>query len=235
MRIAVLLLLASFIILQSASAATIYGNIYDISLEKVKNVEIEINTVPKQFMIASNGLYSFNVPNGQYTIKASQMEQNSLVAFASENVTVRQEGQYVIDIIIFPQLESGLEEIDPIEINESILDFPSSPSKFLTPAVLSIVLILLTAAGIFIYPILRKKIKSAQKPSQEDAKEIGRNGLEEIVGIIEKEGGRTTQKEIRKQMPLSEAKISLMIAELEHKGKIEKIKKGRGNIIILKK
>ena len=34
---------------------------------------------------------------------------------------------------------------------------------------------------------------------------------------------------------MSEAKISLMIAELEHKGLVEKIKKGRGNIVVLKK
>ena len=53
--------------------------------------------------------------------------------------------------------------------------------------------------------------------------------------MIRKEGGRATQKDIRKQIPLSEAKISLMLAELEHKGVVEKIKKGRGNIIILKK
>ena len=58
---------------------------------------------------------------------------------------------------------------------------------------------------------------------------------EDFLEIIKKEGGRTTQKDIRKEIPLSEAKTSLMIAELEHKGIIEKIKKGRGNIIILKK
>ena len=59
--------------------------------------------------------------------------------------------------------------------------------------------------------------------------------MEIIIKILIQEGGRTTQKGIRKQIPLSEAKISLMIAELEHKGIVDKIKKGRGNIIILKK
>ena len=59
--------------------------------------------------------------------------------------------------------------------------------------------------------------------------------LKNVLEIIKANGGRTTQKEIRKQIPLSEAKISLMVAELEHKGFIEKIKKGRGNIIVLKK
>ncbi len=54
-----------------------------------------------------------------------------------------------------------------------------------------------------------------------------------ILEILKKEGGRATQKEIRKHIPLSEAKVSLMIAELENEGKIKKVKKGRGNIIIL--
>ncbi len=35
-------------------------------------------------------------------------------------------------------------------------------------------------------------------------------------------------------LDLSEAKISLILTELEHKGKVEKIKKGRGNVILLK-
>ena len=78
-----------------------------------------------------------------------------------------------------------------------------------------------------IFHIRNKKKKTEEKYEDVD--------LEKIIKIIKQEGGRTTQKEIRKEIPLSEAKISLMIAELEHKGIIEKIKKGRGNIIILKK
>lgn len=75
----------------------------------------------------------------------------------------------------------------------------------------------------------KKKIAEKQSISEESQE----NYLEEVLKIIEEEDGRTTQKEIRKKIPLSEAKISLLIAELEHKGKIKKIKKGRGNIIIL--
>ena len=42
-------------------------------------------------------------------------------------------------------------------------------------------------------------------------------------------------KELRKEMLyLSEAKVSLIVTELEHKGLVEKIKKGRGNVLILK-
>ncbi len=82
-----------------------------------------------------------------------------------------------------------------------------------------------------------KKVKKVLK-EMEDKERLEKEDklaseTEIILEILRKEGGRATQKEIRKHIPLSEAKISLMIAELEHSGKVKKVKKGRGNIIIL--
>jgi len=59
--------------------------------------------------------------------------------------------------------------------------------------------------------------------------------LDQAVEIIKKHDGRITQKELRQEMMhLSESKVSLIVTELEHKNQVEKIKKGRGNVIILK-
>ena len=85
------------------------------------------------------------------------------------------------------------------------------------------------------YQIYSIDIEKGEATKEDGEKDDYNKDLNDVIDIIKKEGGRTTQKDIRKQIPLSEAKISLMIAELEHKGVIEKIKKGRGNIIILKK
>lgn len=74
----------------------------------------------------------------------------------------------------------------------------------------------------------------SQATDQKNPASSPNDDLQSIISFIEKEGGRTTQKELRKHFPYSEAKISLMLAELEHKATLEKIKKGRGNIIILK-
>ena len=58
---------------------------------------------------------------------------------------------------------------------------------------------------------------------------------EKVLEIMANNDGRISQKELRKELlPLSEAKVSLIITELEHLGKIEKIKKGRGNVLILR-
>ena len=69
--------------------------------------------------------------------------------------------------------------------------------------------------------------RNTERPSTQ--KELG-----EVLGIIKNYGGRITQKELREKLSHSEAKVSLIVAELEHLGKIKKFKKGRGNIIVLK-
>jgi len=217
------------------NAATIYGTIYDLSLKKIDNARVEISTTPKQFIVAQNGSYSFNVPNGAYTIKAQLIQRNAVLASVQENITIKQDGSYVLDLILFPDIEEGIEEID-VELNDEIIDLEKD--NFIVYVILSVI-IATALIGVYFYYIKNKKQKKEEKieTKAEEKHEEAREGndLNQLIKIIEKEGGRTTQKEIRKQIPLSEAKISLMIAELEHKGVIEKIKKGRGNIIILKK
>ena len=228
-KILVYIFLAAFLV-NFANAATIYGTVYDLSLKKVSNAMVEINTSPKQFYIAQNGTYSFNVPNGRYVIKAQLMQKNDVLASVQENITISQDGNYVLDLILFPDIDEGVE--DPgIDVNGNIIEETGSRDNLLLAG-----FIVLFASGIMAGIFYFLKIRKSRNVNS-DIQEIKNESrdLEQIIKIIKKEGGRATQKDIRKQIPLSEAKISLMIAELEHKGIIEKIKKGRGNIIILKK
>ena len=224
-------LFAILILSGLANAATIYGTVYDISLKKANNARVEIDTSPKQFMVAQNGSYSFSVPVGQYTIKSFLMQKSTVVASAQENITIKQDGSYVLDLILFPDVEEGVENIS-IDFNGDVIQDSKNNNNILFTGFL-VLLIVGIAVGALYYFKTRKK---ESKPEENKNAYRGEDGdLEHLMGIIKKEGGRATQKEIRKQIPLSEAKISLMIAELEHKGVIEKIKKGRGNIIILKR
>lgn len=75
--------------------------------------------------------------------------------------------------------------------------------------------------------------KENNEPPDSDAAGTDDEYGRKIIDFIKSNEGRVTQKDIRKQLPLSEAKVSLVITELEHLGKIKKIKKGRGNIIVL--
>jgi uncharacterized membrane protein len=224
-----LLLIASPVL-----GATIHGTVYDLDLNTVQAV-VEISTTPRQVMVAKNGTYSFNVPQGEYTISANYTK---LELATTESITVSQEGDYVFDLILFPDLgeEESLmnETLEVIEYEE-----PTAPQYWMWAVP---VLVLLAVLALLYW----KKKKSGEPhkekaagdkasavPEKQQAKLAQKADLAEIIAFIRKEGGRTTQKDLRKAIPYSEAKISLMIAELESQGKVKKIKKGRGNIIIL--
>ena len=222
MKIITITAIMLLVFIMPVLAATIYGTIYDYSLNKAKDARVEINTEPKQFYISKNGSYAFSAPNGRYIIEAKQYAGTLLKASAAENITVKDEGAYVLDLVLFPSVrEEELEE--DIGFTDPFDEGKTNTAIILTTIAIIIILFLAFYAW---------KIKSSSNKEKEGASD---EYLNKILEIIKKEGGRTTQKAIRKEIPLSEAKISLMIAELEHKGVIEKIKKGRGNIIILKK
>ncbi len=226
MRVVILILML-ILVVPIAFSATIYGTIYDLSLDKAKNIRVEVNTEPNQFYISKNGSYAFNVPSGSYTVKAEQYIGNLLKASVIENITIKDDGTYVLDLILFPVIEEELE--DDIEL----IEIPEKKSNFINNFVFIVILLLIIFLIYWIYFFKKRKREKGKIIDQEE--KVPEDDLKKVIDIIKEEGGRTTQKDIRKKMPLSEAKISLLIAELEHTGKIKKIKKGRGNIIILNK
>ncbi len=221
-------------------AATIQGTIYNTKLEVEKEVLLEVNTTPTQKYLARNGTYTFNLPKGSYVLTARKGAVE-----ISEKLTVGEDGTYLHDIFLLPSLDAE-EELWENAQEDLVIDAQSSTSGY------QIVSYTLAAIifGFLLYRILkmrkkygslrqfRMKIREEKKKSIEQIKEdIAKEPgyLEEVVSIIKKHEGRISQKELRREMlHLSEAKISLIVAELEHKGKIEKIKKGRANILILK-
>jgi uncharacterized membrane protein len=57
--------------------------------------------------------------------------------------------------------------------------------------------------------------------------------LGEVLDIIQSHRGRITQKDLRSKLDYSEVKVSLLLSELEKRGLIKKLKRGRENIVIL--
>ncbi len=224
--------LISFIVLllsvNIVYAATIHGNIYDIYLDKKANTIATINTVPKQNYISKDGYYEFKVPIGNYEITAEYYEYNELKYSATEQISIKEEGDYTVDIILFPSFEEDqelIEETSQINLEKNTKEKLIRIGIFIIYGVIAILLISLIAGLIYFYK--RKKKKKE--------KEITPDTADKVIEFIKSQDGRTTQKDIRKNFDLSEAKISLIISELEKKGTIKKIKKGRGNIIILQK
>lgn len=208
MKALILSILLSILLSQSILAATIHGTVYEISLDSVKNIVVEIDTNPSQRLVSKTGSYTFEVPKGTYTITAKKTSASE--PLAQEKITIATElGDYIVDLFIFPEFEEKQEK----------------PNYFSYLIPIGLILIVLS---FIIYKKYRKKPKPVQEEPQEE------DLLKKVTEIIKNNEGRITQKELRKHFPLSEAKISLVITQLEKEGKLEKIKKGRGNILILK-
>lgn len=234
----IVVLLLFLLSLSFVSAATLRGTIYNENLQPEKNVIVSLNTQPLQKVLAIQGTYSFEVPPGNYILTASK--GNNTI---TEQVEVVADGEFVYDLFLFP----GFDEEEQI-LEETTQDYALEEAFSITPWWIYVLLILIfTFLGWRIVNMRRKygSLKrfrarlrqDQQKTPEQHQQDLAQNPgyLEEALQIIRTQDGRISQKDLRKEMlHLSEAKVSLIVTELEHKGKIEKIKKGRGNVLILK-
>jgi uncharacterized membrane protein len=245
----------------NVSAASIHGDIYSVTLDKELNARIEINTLPKQVLISKDGSYRFNVPVGNYTLTTISRDGFSKEGIS----VIDNEGDYVIDIVLEPTIynsEANFSEITNIT-NDSDIGQYIVEQQVNTRYPWTLIIILFLASLSIIYTIWKmyrrqdvmkrksQKRSISQIRLQREAKIIPDNKNHEektssqlnvfsdeysknALSIIKKEK-RITQKDLRRQIPLSEGKISLILTHLEYDGKIRKIKKGRGNILIFVK
>jgi len=209
----------SFISIEAQESATVHGFVYNIFLEELDKVVITVNSEPQQTIVSQNGEYSFNILPGEYTITAEYYTDNDVYETTQE-IKITNSGDYQIDLILIPNLE------DTNNIGEEF-ETPEEPKKKSTTAFVAAIIAILLII-LYFYFSKGHFIKETELKSETEEK------LDKVVELIKQQGGRITQKEIRKKFPSSEAKISLMITELESKGIVKRIKKGRSNIIILK-
>jgi len=230
----------SLLVLPSISAATIQGAIYNSNLNIETNVLLEVNTTPAQKYLSRNGQYSFNLPNGIYQLTATKG-----LLKTTEEVIIQEDGIFLYDLFLLPSLDDEEElwqDTNQQYFNENDLDETDIPwwSWVIGGLIAAYAIVRFYRARKKYGPlgVFRKRIKDDAKKSVEEHKaELAREPgyIEKTIEIINKHDGRISQKELRKELAyLSEAKVSLIITELEHKGKVEKIKKGRSNVIILK-
>jgi uncharacterized membrane protein len=215
-------LLFTLLIAMSVSGAQIYGTVYDFGLNKAYNSIVEINSTPAQRIVANAGSYEFNVPAGVYRISAEKGDE-----FIEEIIEIG-EGRFVRDLILLPDLEEDLiengDELPPIDESLDIISQKPTYQWILW-------LIVFVILGFVVWKVSRAPTKVIEKKIKEV---VVSDDLERLIKFIDKHNGRVLQKDLRKEFPYSEAKISLMVDELEAKGVVKRVKKGRGNIIIKK-
>ncbi len=246
-----------------ASAAVVHGTTYEWStFEALENTIVLVNSTPPQVMVASSGSYTFDLSEGSYTIRAEYYRGNLLEYCAEEEITIVGDGDFVLDLLMFPPIEEAY-LCEDINLSEDLFDYEElheneGDFRVLLYAI-GILSVLAIVSALFLWKRGKKGAGKGGKedygyepvePEPEAPEEPGEPGepeelehvdaesaipsdLQEVLSIIRERGGRITQKDLRLRLNCSEAKASLMITDLEDRGLVKKVKKGRGNVIIL--
>ncbi len=217
-----------------ATAATLKGSIYNSNLDLETDVLVEIDN---QKYLSKDGSYTFELDVGDYTLTATK----GLVSTSEE---VKVTGTNVFDVFLlddFTDEDDLWKDTEEEFFTEDDVDNEYAKWRYVLGGLIILVLF-------YRFFLMRKKFGSLRKfrkhhklerrkTTKQHQKEIDAEPgyLDRVIEIIKKHDGRIHQKTLRKEMlDISESKVSLILTELEHKGKIERIKKGRGNVIILK-
>ncbi len=196
------------------SAAFVHGDIYGPGMQKMNNTMIRVEGSYSYAMASEGSEYSFFLPEGDYKISASGYGTGGdLESYAEENVRVGGEDQR-IDLVMRPAFRT----------------------EFLLYG--AVVLLFFAVAMAFLWkdkqkaPEPRMPLMEAAIPEKREEKPVKLDeDMKKILQALESNEKRATQKELKEMLHFSDAKLSLIIAELEEGGYVKKFKRGRGNII----
>ncbi len=239
------ILFALLSLLPLTHAATISGIIYDgLTLESQPDAVVSVYTNPVQTKVSKDGLYAFDVPLGIYTLEATYSENGVIVSRAEQKVVITKEGIFGIDLILLPDIGDVPNEPIPDETGISILD------QIIQGPLGWWILLGVVLMGVGYAVVQRKTFTRTPKnsetglsgetgmagesnaPPKKDEIQLDKYALE-MMGHLKRGGNRLTQKDLRGMVNIGEAKVSLVVSELESYDFIKKIKRGRGNILIL--
>lgn len=247
----ILAILPAMVVCAATSEDTVItGHVYDNNLNLFNKVVVLINTSPEQRIVVVNGTYYFSVPQGNYNIRVFYFHNQVY----SENISANSPGRFINDIIVFDNLSVSGEmpkvsdifnttNVSSAQRNLAALSGDVRRYQIFT------IIVVATLLAIVVFVLFRfEKRKNSldnfidiqnkiirnkdeiPKIRKERHKQKKKNFEDRIIDFL-KEETVVTQKDIKKKFFLSDTKVSLIISDLESRGIIKKIKKGRGNII----
>lgn len=234
MRIVILLVL----LFSLSSAISITGEAFEwttlspfegalIRVFKVENGEQLLVT---QVISDDLGYYSVDVDQGRYYMTATG--KNGSISYSSDSPTILLESDTVIDFPLieeFPEIEDIKEFPEIISVigeetlvQEEVLDTKQPQGDFSSLfSVLALLAVVLVIALIYF-----------KKDIFKDKVNLSAGDDHKVLNILQREG-KSLQSDIVKGTGFSEAKVSLIIKDLQKRKKVTKEKVGRTNVIRL--
>lgn len=206
-------------------SATITGSIYSSDFfEKVNGTVLKFEGKSSYQIISEYGDYSITLEPGEYNITAMKVEEGKLRYYSRDKITAGEKNQ-TFDVVLFDPawFESG-------ELPDLAIDLPQEKEGTQGQTFLLVTALLAAALALF---ILIRKYRQLEKPPEPE-NELGEEEMK-VLRIIKENEGRMEQKQLRDILKFSESKMSLLLTELEVTGRIKRFKKGRENIIKLKR
>lgn len=228
------------LVLTLLNANTITGQIYNgENMEYLNNTLITLEDKEGSiiFQKVFDSEYEYEASPGEYVLRAYYYQNGELKYYTQHNIKVDEEIME-LDIILIPY---ELQELVPGFEPPPLLQEPeeSDPEQDYTYLIYLGIIVVVIISLVLIFN-LKNKRKVVEKSRRREPKEkVRKIGMDEdskkVLKIIEENEGRIEQKELRKILKFSETKMSLVVSELEVTGLIKRIKKGRKNILKLKK
>lgn len=164
---------------KNTTIATVHGVTYAWdTLEPVNDTVIDVNSNPPQSIVAKDGAYSFELTPGDYTIKASYYENNSLIYSKETTIEIEDEGSYVLDLLLYPVSDKRATETVAAKMNSngavaggqtknifSIISYLPVAIALFLPVAIVVAIVLFLLGGV--YEITKKYTKRNEKRSQQ--------------------------------------------------------------------
>ena len=194
-------------------AAFIYGDIYDSNLERLNKTAIQVEGRFSYMLVTERGNYSLFLPDGDYKLSASAFDGAGEPAFYTEEQVSAGAADQRVDLVLKPVKRDA-----------------SGNIVYAALAALA-----LGAFALAFYLNHRRAGQNQEPEATEEApkpiKAEPDEGMKSVLRALESQDGRATQKELKEALGFSDAKLSLILSELEHSGYVKKFKRGRGNIV----
>ena len=118
---------------QTTAQPQVHGGVYSWdTFEPLENAVVDVNSTPSQSMVAKSGIYSFELDPGNYSITARYYQNSTLTYSATETITIKGGGSYVLDLLLLPVYSEEL--MDGSKVNLSSKNSTSSSGNPVTEA-----------------------------------------------------------------------------------------------------